>query len=342
MITEGQGDLLRAHAEALVNTVNTVGVMGKGVALQFKQAFPENFKAYEKACRRGEVRLGRMFVTHTGMFEPRIIVNFPTKEHWKANSRIEDIRAGLIDLVRVAREEGIRSIAMPPIGCGLGGLRWDEVRPLVEAAFAELPNVEAILFAPGAPSPENRFVQTDKPAMNAWRAALIQIIRQYMDLGFEATHQEAQKLLYFLVEAGQPLERAHFAKGTFGPYDEKMRFGLLQMEGHYINGFGDGGRLDPVALAPGAREEAETLLKDDSDTHERVRRVARLIAGFETPYGLELLSTVHYVATREGATTSDEAVRLSHAWNARKRKSLQERHLRIAWERLSDQHWTDC
>jgi O-acetyl-ADP-ribose deacetylase (regulator of RNase III) len=124
------GNLLEADVDALVNTVNTKGVMGKGIALQFRRAFPENYEAYRAACDAGEVRLGRMFVFLTGRLErPRVIINFPTKGHWKSRSRLTDVEAGLHDLRRVLVEYGVDSVALPPLGCGLGGLRWAEVRP---------------------------------------------------------------------------------------------------------------------------------------------------------------------------------------------------------------------
>ncbi|MEQ1843343.1 MAG: macro domain-containing protein [Verrucomicrobiales bacterium] len=158
MISIASGNLLRAEVDALVNTVNTVGVMGKGLALQFKQAFPANTRAYEAACKGGEVQVGRMFVTQTGQFEPRLIINFPTKEHWKANSRLVDIESGLTDLIRVIREERVQSIAIPPLGCGFGGLRWEDVRPLIERVFESLPEVQVLLHAPDkAVAPDERW-----------------------------------------------------------------------------------------------------------------------------------------------------------------------------------------
>ncbi len=339
MIIEGQGSLLEAQADALVNTVNTVGVMGKGVALQFKQAFPANFTEYEKACRKGQVELGRMFVTHTGKFQPRLIVNFPTKKHWKNNSQLADIRTGLEDLVRIVKEEKVGSIALPPLGCGLGGLRWEEVRPLIEEAFASLTNVETILYPPGSsPAPTHRVVRTIKPELTAWSAALIRIVQSYMLLGFEATHIEAQKLLYSLKEAGEPL-KTNFTEGPYGPYDEGMKHALLRMEGHYINGFGEGGRLDPVSLAIGASTEADRVLANAPETDLRIDRVLELIDGFESPYGLELLTTVHWVVTKKGAKNANEAVALAHAWNDRKKKVLDTRDLHIAWDRLYSTGW---
>jgi O-acetyl-ADP-ribose deacetylase (regulator of RNase III) len=152
MIETRHGNILEADAEALVNTVNCVGVMGKGLALQFKHAFPANFKAYEAACRVREVVPGRMFIFDNGNPQnPRYILNFPTKRHWRDNSRIEDIRSGLESLVADLRRLGIRSIAVPPLGCGLGGLNWRDVRPMIENSFSELPDVRVLLFPPVGP-----------------------------------------------------------------------------------------------------------------------------------------------------------------------------------------------
>ena len=149
MIKYVTGNLLNADAEALVNAVNTVGVMGKGIALQFRQAFPENYNFYRKACKRNEVVPGKMLVFVTGtLTNPRYIINFPTKRHWKDKSRIEDIRDGLRDLIGVVISRRIQSTAIPPLGCGLGGLRWEDVCPMIEEAFAPVPNVKVLLFTP--------------------------------------------------------------------------------------------------------------------------------------------------------------------------------------------------
>lgn len=144
-----QGNLLEEKAESLVNTVNCVGVMGKGIALQFKQAYPENFRHYEKACKASEVQPGQMFTVATGsLLNPRYIINFPTKRHWRNNSKIEDIKSGLVALVQQVQRLDIRSIAMPALGCGNGGLNWTDVKPLIESAFAQLPDVQVIIFEP--------------------------------------------------------------------------------------------------------------------------------------------------------------------------------------------------
>ena len=152
MIRFKAGDIVAEDAEALVNTVNCVGAMGRGVALQFKRAFPENFRAYAEACKRGGVQPGRMLVFETGaLTNPRYIINFPTKRHWRGSSRIEDIQSGLNALAQLIRERGIRSIAVPALGCGLGGLKWPAVRPLIEESLSRCGDLQAVVFEPRMP-----------------------------------------------------------------------------------------------------------------------------------------------------------------------------------------------
>jgi O-acetyl-ADP-ribose deacetylase (regulator of RNase III) len=143
MIEDATGDLLSAAVDALVNPVNTVGVMGKGLALAFKKRFPDNFTAY----RAADVAIGKMFVFERSV-APRWIINFPTKRHWRDASRLEDIRAGLVDLVEQLRHREILSVAIPALGCGLGGLEWKDVRPTIVDACGEIPAARVLLFAP--------------------------------------------------------------------------------------------------------------------------------------------------------------------------------------------------
>lgn len=192
MIEFKQGNLLEEEAEALVNTVNCVGVMGKGIALQFKRAYPENFHQYEKACKAGEVKPGSMFTVAThSILKPRYIINFPTKRHWKGKSKIEDIKSGLVALVAELERLKIESIAIPPLGCGNGGLSWGDVKPLIESAFASQKNVKVILFEPsGAPAAEKMPVGTKKPKMTRGRALIIQLFELYKIPGYELTKLE--------------------------------------------------------------------------------------------------------------------------------------------------------
>lgn len=343
-ITITQGDLLRQDdVDAIVNTVNCVGVMGKGIALQFKNKWPINYSAYEAACKAKQVRPGTMFVFDSGgLIKPNYIVNFPTKDHWRGKSRIEFIREGLVDLTAQIKRLGIRSIAIPPLGCGNGGLEWVEVRKLIEQAFAELPEVEVRLFQPaGAPDPKSMVVRTSRPKMTPGRAAILKVLDTYRSLEYGLSRIEVQKLAYFLQEAGESLQLS-FVKNQYGPYSDQLRHALNHMEGHFIRGLGDGvveAEIEPLA---DALAEAEQFVADSGHAHlaQHVARVANLIEGFQSPYGMELLATVHWVATREpNAHSLDQAISAVHAWNERKAKIMQPAHVRAAWSRLEAQGW---
>src|SRR5277367_4275431 len=201
MIRSATGDILAADAEALVNTVNCAGIMGRGIALQFKNAFPANFKAYAAACARQEVQPGRMFVFETGhITNPKYIINFPTKRHWRGKSRIEDIKAGLQSLRSEIQSRGIKSVAIPPLGCGLGGLDWGEVKPLIQEALGSLGNVEVVVFEPSSsPAPQEIKVTHSPPSMTPGRAVLIGLIDQYLHglMDPVVSLLEIHKLLYF-------------------------------------------------------------------------------------------------------------------------------------------------
>jgi len=346
MIEFTSGDILECEADALVNTVNCVGVMGRGIALQFKNAFPENFKAYEAACKREAVQPGRMFVFETGQLTPpRFIINFPTKRHWRGKSRIEDIEAGLVDLARVIRDKGIRSIAIPPLGSGLGGLDWSEVRPRIERALGQLRDVHVLVFEPnGAPTTDKMAHVREVPTMTAGRAALVELIHRYLGglLDPFVTLLEVHKLMYFMQEAGEPL-RLKYVKAPYGPYAENLRHVLRTVEGHLIAGYADGGDAPdkPLTLVPGAIQEAFAFLDQHPDSRERLTRVTRLVEGFESPYGLELLSTVHWVMAHEGVNQFDDVAARIHAWNPRKRQFTL-RQIAIAADRLAAQGWVQA
>jgi O-acetyl-ADP-ribose deacetylase (regulator of RNase III) len=347
MIELAKGNLLQAPVEALVNTVNTAGIMGRGIALQFKQAYPRMFRAYEAACKAGDIQLGQMHVFDLGGLAggPRWIINFPTKGHWRAKSRMKDIEAGLADLVATIKRLGICSIAIPPLGCGNGGLDWNEVRPRIEAALAEMPTVRVLLYPPsGAPEAEAMPNRTTRPNMTMGRAALIVLIDRYLKglLDPVVTLLELHKLMYFLQEAGQPLKLEYEAR-PYGPYAPTLRQVLIKLDTHYIVGYGDGkdSPTKPIQLATGAVEEATAFLRNNAETQERMNRVAALIEGFEDPFGLELLSTVHWVMRANPAARDDASVAIDavQKWSPRKKQHLKREHLMRAWERLKAEGW---
>lgn len=343
MVRYLEGDILEAKTDALVNTVNCVGVMGRGIALQFKKAFPDNFRAYAAACQRNEVQPGRMFVQPTGQLErPRYIINFPTKVHWRGKSRLEYIESGLEALVAEIEKLGIRSIAIPPLGSGLGGLEWNEVRPLIDRVLAEAPEVEAEVYEPvGAPTAVATRTAGPKPKMTPGRASLVGLIERYLSALMDPaiTLLEVHKLMYFMQSAGEPL-RLRYAKAWYGPYAENLRHVLAAAEGHLIAGYAGEGDAPEIELnlVPGAADEAEKFLASATATQLRFDRVARLVEGFESPFGLELLATVHWVATQEGAGTCSEIRQATWKWGHRKKQFTADQ-IDLAVDRLESQGW---
>jgi O-acetyl-ADP-ribose deacetylase (regulator of RNase III) len=348
MIEITTGNLLEARAEALVNTVNTVGVMGKGIALQFKKAFPENFKVYQKACSSGELHIGAILVVPVDQITyPKFIINFPTKAHWRAESKLDHIEKGLVALVEEVKNRGIRSIAIPPLGCGNGGLAWRQVRPLIEAAFAPLTDVHVLLFEPNALGSGRSMVDnTKRPNMTQGRAAILCLMSRYLVPGYmyRLSMLEVQKLAYFMQEAGENL-KLKFEKASYGPYADDLRKVLRHIDGHFIEGYGDGEKANkpgtPIKPLAHARNEAEQFLIANRETQERFSRVTKLIDGFETSYGMELLSTVHWVM-KESQLAADNvgvAVTEVQSWNERKKKLLAVDHIQLAWNRLKEQNW---
>lgn len=337
-IVRTSGDILSANAEALVNTVNCVGIMGRGIALQFKNAFPDNFEAYKKACEADQVRPGRMFMFVTGELHPKYIINFPTKRHWKGKSRIEDIQSGLVALRQEIERRGIKSIAIPPLGSGLGGLDWSQVRPLIEQALTDIAELDVTIFEPVSAPVATK--SREVPRMTAGRAALVVLVDRYLSglLDPLVTLLEVHKLMYFMQVAGENL-KLDYEKAPYGPYAINLRHVLQRIEGHLLTGYLDGGDAPAkqLALVPGAVDDAVEFLRDAKDTKDRFSRVAELVEGFESPFGMELLATVHWVVTEEGGS-EDNVVAKVHEWNARKR-NFTPRQIRLAFELLKSKGW---
>ena len=343
MIEYKVGDMFTEDVEALVNSVNCVGVMGRGIALQFKNLFPENFKAYAEACKRQEVQPGQMFVYESGkMTNPRYIINFPTKRHWRGKSRMEDIESGLHALAREISERNIRSIALPPLGSGLGGLEWSIVRSRIESALRDIDDLRVVVFEPGGmPSDGRANRSTDVPRMTRSKAVLVDLMHRYLSglLDPFVTLLEVHKLMYFMQVAGEPLS-LRFQKAHFGPYADNLRHVLRDIEGHLISGYADGGDAPDkrLEIVPGAVEEAQTFLEDLPESRERFARVSQLVEGFETSFGLELLTTVHWVATENPSATKEEVIAHTYGWNTWKRQ-FSERQIRLALQVLRDKGW---
>ncbi|MBP7586907.1 MAG: macro domain-containing protein [Thermoanaerobaculia bacterium] len=352
MIRHAEGNLLEAEVEAVVNTVNTVGVMGKGIALMFKEAFPENFRNYEVAVRRGEVETGRMFVTERPALAggPRWIINFPTKRDWRGRSRLEWIEAGLEDLRRVVVERGIRSIAVPPLGCGNGGLDWAEVRPKIERALGELPGVEVALFRPSR-SYRNVTKKQGVERLTPARALVAELVRRYWVLGNPCSILEIQKLAWFLEREieSQGLEnplKLEFVAHRYGPFADKLRHLLDGLDGSYLRSdvrLADAKPSDVIAFDDSRRERVELYLRTEASAYRAaLEATARRIDGFESPLGMELLATVDWLLAREGRRPELDSIREGlRSWpggadaGARKLRIFEDRSLTLAIDRLT-------
>lgn len=304
MIEYRRGNLLEANAEALVNTVNTVGVSGKGIALMFKEAFPANFRAYETASRSGAIQPGSLFITERqDMLGPRWIINFATKNHWRSPSRIEWIEAGLASLRKEIVARGIRSIAIPPLGAGNGGLNWNDVRPLIASTLDHL-DCTVIVFEP-TQKYQNVLKRHGVEKLTPARALMAEMIGRYEVLGFECSILEAQKLAWFLSEATQRMGvtspiAVDFAPNRYGPYSDGVRHLLDSLDGSYLTcerRVADARPFDPIRFRHdrGDRVRAYLTTPEASIYRPALDHVTDKIDGFQSPHGLELLATVDWL-----------------------------------------------
>lgn len=318
MIRFTEGNLLEAQTEALVNTVNTVGVMGKGIALMFKERFPKNTAAYAAACKAGNVQTGKVFVTETGeLMGPRWIVNFPTKRHWRAKSQIEWIVDGLVDLRQFIEEKRIRSIAIPPLGAGNGGLNWRDVKPHLVRELGKLDGVDIVVYEPTAWYQNVRKKQ-GREELTPARALIAELVRRYWVLGIECSLLEVQKLAWFLERAIEsqglvnPL-KLDFQARHYGPYADRLRHLLDALDGSYLDSkkrISDSDPLDPIWFNEKQRDKVAFYLKTEASEYlPALEKTTRLIDGFESPFGLELLSTVDWLLSHQGVRLEPSAVR---------------------------------
>jgi len=351
MIHYTQGNLLNAEADAIVNTVNTVGVMGKGIALMFKERFPKNMQEYAKACKAKEVHTGKMFVTETGeLIGPRWIVNFPTKQHWRSPSKMEWITTGLADLKHFIVDKNIKSIAIPPLGAGNGKLDWLDVKPQIEKALADLGDVDIYVYEPTSKY-QNVTKRTGATKLTPARAMIAEMVRRYWVLGMECSLLEIQKLAWFLERSIQlqapdnPLD-LRFQVNIYGPYADRLRHLLEHLDGSYLHcdkRISDAEPLDVIWFDDKQKEHLQTYLKSE-DMHPyltALESTCELIDGFESPYGVELLSTIDWLLVREGIAPNVKDLKKGLLnWDAgkasaeRKTRLFDERAIKIALERL--------
>lgn len=334
MIHYVQGDLFQSQAEALVNTINCVGTMGKGLALEFKKKFPDNFQAYKTACEKKKIHPGKMFTySLDSLFGTQYIINFPTKNHWREKSKLSYIEEGLADLIRVITEEQIESIAIPPLGCGNGGLAWNTVKKMIEK-YLDTISCEVYVY-----EPPTSFIELQNKITPS-RALLLCAMEEYYELNpLDALSRlEVQKLAYFLQALGEPL-RLTYEKGCCGPFAKKLNVVLNDFEDKgYIEDIihDDSPEVHEIRLPLDKINEARNVLRNDVTRLERLRQLQELLSGFEDSYGLELLATVFWVVQEKPASikTAEQVVYALQQWNQRKKMLFDAYAIKAAWNHL--------
>lgn len=340
MITYKQGDMLAAPVEALVNTVNTVGIMGKGIALQFKERFPDNYTAYVAAVKRGEIRIGSMFVTPLGRTDQlRFLINFPTKQHWRSPSKLEFIEKGLHDLRRILLDLKIRSVAVPPLGCGNGGLEWVVVKQMIESELAGL-DIDIQVYEPSADVMvrlENEAVPKSVK-LTPPRAMMLTLLYHYRCLGEYASEFAAEKLMYFLQRVGEKQLKLDFQKSFYGPYSGKVRHVLYALNGQYLNGVSlkSNRPFDPIELNLTRTEEVARFIAEqtDADQQKRLEILLELLDGFQSPAGLEVLASLDFLILENESFNVELLSNALKNWSDRKKRLFTGHQIAAALNRL--------
>lgn len=323
MIQYKKGNLLESEAEALVNTVNTVGVMGKGIALQFKNIFPNNFRLYSKACKNNEVRVGQLFVTEeesllTGR---KIIINFPTKTNWRLFSEYQYIESGLAQLVNLIKEKKIKSIAIPPLGSGNGGLNWNKVKLIMEKYLSEV-DCEINVYEPNTTIQEA--LKKERVKLTPARAMLLSVLYDLTKNGEFVSEFSSEKIAYFLQRLGaKDTFKLEFKPKFYGPYSGKVKHVLYFLNGSYIMGYSskDKKPFEEIALVHDAEKDVNDFLnKPENSQYKNIAdRTKAFLTGFYSPFGLELLSTIDYIITEKKAFSKEEITKELDNWSERKK-----------------------
>ncbi|MEO6723586.1 MAG: macro domain-containing protein [Ferruginibacter sp.] len=337
MIHYVTGNILDSTAQALVNTVNTVGVMGKGIALQFKKAYPNNYKSYEKACQNDEIQVGKMFITHDTNISSgeKVIVNFPTKTDWRKPSEYKYIEDGLDDLIEVITINQIKSIAIPPLGAGNGGLKWERVKKIIEQKLANL-NIEIFVYEPTAQIKEQ--LKKERVKLTDARALLLYVLYDLVKNGEYVSEFSSEKVCYFLQKFGaKKYFKLEYEPNFYGPYSGKVRFVLNAINGSYLMGYSDMNKkpFEPLTLVADAYEAVKTHVESNQDLLEIAQKTIGFLQGFYSDFALELLSSIDYISTKEKTLERQIISQKLEEWSDRKRSMFSNpRYLDVSLKHL--------
>lgn len=323
MIHLKTGNILDSEAQALVNTVNTVGVMGKGIALQFKNQFPHNYKLYRDACKNKELTVGELLITEEEslLTGKKIIVNFPTKTHWRKPSEYEYISRGLISLANIIEERQIKSIAIPPLGSGNGGLDWNKVKPMIIETLKNH-NCEVYLYEPGTAIKE--VLKKERVKLTPARAMMLSVLYELVRNGEFVSEFAAEKVAYFLQRFGaKKAFKLEFKPNFYGPYSGKVRHVLYHLNGSFVMGYSakDKKPFEELSLIMDAEKEVQAYLDrtENESSKEIVDKTKRFLSGYYSPFGLELLSTIDFIKNEKEKDNTEDILSELKRWSDRKR-----------------------
>ena len=338
MIFYKKGNILESQAQALVNTVNTVGVMGKGIALQFKKAFPENFKKYVDACKKKEIDIGKPFVTKVHYLTgEKIIINFPTKKDWHKPSEYEYIEKGLDALINIIKEDNIKSLALPPLGSGSGGLVWEKVKQLIEKKLSNV-GIDIYVYEPTKEIQEK--LKNEKVKLTEARALMLYVLYDLVRNGEYVSEFSAEKVCYFLQRFGaENYFKLKYQPNFYGPYSGKVRYVINYLNGSYILGYSDLTKkpFDPLLLVADGYEDVKKYIELNSELFSIANKTTKFLNGFYSDFGLELLSSIDWIINEKHTYDFETIKNELEKWSKRKRsKFSNDNYIHIAIQHLKD------
>lgn len=333
------GNIFESNAEALVNTVNTDGVMGKGIALQFKKLFPYNFKAYTIACANQTIGIGKLLVLEDSSLitSAKTIINFPTKTSWRKPSEYDFIEKGLDDLVRIIEDNNIESIAIPPLGAGNGGLKWEKVKTLIDEKLANL-KTDVFVYEPTEKIKEA--LRKERIKLTDARALLLYVLYQLIAEGEYVSEFSSEKVCYFLQRLGaKKYFKLQFEPNFYGPYSGKVRFVLNVLNGSYISGYSDMNKkpFEPLMLVADGYEDVKNYIKLNPELNEIANRTSLFLTGYYSDFALELLSSVDYIAVKNKTFDIALICEKLESWSDRKRSLFSnQKHINLSIEKIQN------
>ncbi len=353
MVKVIMGDMFESQAQTLVNTINCVGVMGKGVALEFKRRFPEMFEDYVKRCEAKQVRLGRPYLFKRKF--PPWILNFPTKDHWRSVSRLEHIVEGLSYLQQNYKSWGITSLATPPLGCGYGQLEWRVVGPTLYKHLKVL-DIPVEIYAPFGTSHEQLEISfldnsEDMASRNvarykiepAW-VAIVEVLRRIEDEPFHwpVGRTTFQKIVYFATECGVPT-RLQYRRGSFGPYAPALKERITALVTNGLVRETKQGRMFAIRVGPKFPDARKTYEQQVREWEPIIDKVADLFMRMNTQQA-EVAATVHFAAREvhsrpDGVPTEKEVLDAGLKWKQKRRPPLEEKEVAVTVRNLNMLSW---